>query len=278
MPYADPEKKKQYCREYYAKNREAQKRKRKEYVENNKEKVRLSKQKYYQDNKEKIRAHAQEFYSKPENKERRKATARIWREKNKDQINERQREYYKKYFADPKNRKRRQEYDKEYYADPKKKKLVKEYQKEWYLKNKEKKNAQAKANYEANKEAYYERSRRNKAKKPELYKQLRSAAAGRYRSRKKETVTDNHSIPELHIYWKSLDIDPKRCTYCDAWHTKWSNNWKTSQGDHVVPLDRGGTDLMNNLMPCCRSCNSKKGNRLLYSEWTPPNGEEGILC
>jgi 5-methylcytosine-specific restriction endonuclease McrA len=33
--------------------------------------------------------------------------------------------------------------------------------------------------------------------------------------------------------------------------------------DHVVPLSKGGTNDTSNLVPCCRPCNSRKGNRLL---------------
>ena len=36
--------------------------------------------------------------------------------------------------------------------------------------------------------------------------------------------------------------------------------------DHVVPLARGGTDDIANLVPCCRYCNARKGV-LLVDEW-----------
>lgn len=31
--------------------------------------------------------------------------------------------------------------------------------------------------------------------------------------------------------------------------------------DHLQPISRGGNDLIDNIVPCCRLCNSKKGNR-----------------
>ena len=31
--------------------------------------------------------------------------------------------------------------------------------------------------------------------------------------------------------------------------------------DHVIPVCRGGTDDLDNLVPCCSSCNSKKSGR-----------------
>ncbi len=111
---------------------------------------------------------------------------------------------------------------------------------------------------------------------PNCYKRVSGKASecqSRRRARKANTECDGHTIAELHQYWRDRDIEPKRCTYCDAWHTKWKNNWKTSQGDHVVPLFRGGTNLMSNLMPACGTCNSKKGTKLL-SEWTQPKHEK----
>ena len=36
--------------------------------------------------------------------------------------------------------------------------------------------------------------------------------------------------------------------------------------DHVIPIARGGTNFEGNLVPCCRTCNSSKGKKLLV-EW-----------
>ena len=36
--------------------------------------------------------------------------------------------------------------------------------------------------------------------------------------------------------------------------------------DHVVPLSKGGLSVKSNLVPCCKSCNSKKKN-FMPTEW-----------
>lgn len=38
--------------------------------------------------------------------------------------------------------------------------------------------------------------------------------------------------------------------------------------EHVIPLSRGGSNAMENIVPSCRPCNGSKGKKLLW-EWTP---------
>lgn len=68
------------------------------------------------------------------------------------------------------------------------------------------------------------------------------------------------SDPSAHVdaYAELILLQP--CAYCGA-----TDNMSI---DHVVPLSRGGTHDVDNLLPACRSCNSSKGNRLL-EEWLP---------
>ncbi len=49
------------------------------------------------------------------------------------------------------------------------------------------------------------------------------------------------------------------CTYCGDTETKFT-------ADHVVPLSRGGTNDLENLVSCCVPCNNSKRHFLL-SEW-----------
>jgi 5-methylcytosine-specific restriction endonuclease McrA len=51
------------------------------------------------------------------------------------------------------------------------------------------------------------------------------------------------------------------CAYCQE--------RKATTADHVVPLARGGTNFIGNILPACVSCNSSKQGKLLveWSKW-----------
>lgn len=46
-----------------------------------------------------------------------------------------------------------------------------------------------------------------------------------------------------------------RCAYCPAVAETW---------DHIVPVSKGGRTEPGNMLPACRSCNSRKGNRDVF--------------
>jgi 5-methylcytosine-specific restriction endonuclease McrA len=52
------------------------------------------------------------------------------------------------------------------------------------------------------------------------------------------------------------------CIYC--------GEGKPLTRDHKIPLSRGGTNSIDNIVPACRSCNSRKGTRLLSSNFVDP--------
>ena len=66
-----------------------------------------------------------------------------------------------------------------------------------------------------------------------------------------------------HLRDKVFQRDKFKCVYCGN---------EASTIDHVVPIERGGHNLQQNLVAACRSCNSSKGNRLL-EEWKPDEWE-----
>ena len=39
----------------------------------------------------------------------------------------------------------------------------------------------------------------------------------------------------------------------------WCKRQPATDADHLIPFDAGGTDDLDNLVPSCKSCNSKRG-------------------
>lgn len=56
------------------------------------------------------------------------------------------------------------------------------------------------------------------------------------------------------------------CVYCGATCDK-------ATQDHVQPVSRGGRDLPENILPACRECNQRKGNRSVveFAPSCPPD-------
>lgn len=63
----------------------------------------------------------------------------------------------------------------------------------------------------------------------------------------------------LHTYdeWVSLcKLHNNKCVIC-------GNKDKLTK-DHIIPLSKGGSDYIQNIQPMCRSCNSKKNNKIIH--------------
>lgn len=75
-----------------------------------------------------------------------------------------------------------------------------------------------------------------------------------YKRAVKASGLSDHGRWALLATWKRQG---RTCTYCDA---------PCQAVDHVVPLQRGGTNYEGNLTPCCTACNSRKSHATIM-EW-----------
>lgn len=84
------------------------------------------------------------------------------------------------------------------------------------------------------------------------------------------SVSQSHQLPAVlkaEFIMKSFNFeiapskqnimqrDGRKCVYCSSTHDLTI--------DHVVPLSKGGDNEWDNLVTACKSCNCKKGNKLL---------------
>ncbi|PIE59520.1 MAG: HNH endonuclease [Desulfobulbus propionicus] len=61
--------------------------------------------------------------------------------------------------------------------------------------------------------------------------------------------------------WWQKKTSSGRCYYCGR-----AVGFSDLTMDHVIPLSRGGNSSKDNLVPCCKTCNTKKRSSLPV-EW-----------
>ena len=123
MPYKDPEKKKEYLKEYnqrpeviakrharYKKLNERLKKQNRESWARHKERINKERREAYKQNPEKVIEQVKKYYEA--NKEEVRRRQRVWYSKNRERILAERRAYHKQWYAD--NKERRQEQIKEY--------------------------------------------------------------------------------------------------------------------------------------------------------------------
>jgi 5-methylcytosine-specific restriction endonuclease McrA len=131
----------------------------------------------------------------------------------------------------------------------------------YHHKNSVELNLKRQIRYEANKQQHLDTNKKwNAANKEKvtLYKTLSSL---KRRAQKIDNGTFDISKKEL----KKLRSLP--CFYCGV------NGPSTI--DHVIPLNKGGTHAIGNLVACCKSCNSAKKDKFIV-EWRLRNKKVNI--
>lgn len=109
----------------------------------------------------------------------------------------------------------------------------------------------ARAWYEENHDRHLQHRREWRFRNPEkvkMYWQKRYA-------RKRGSVINDFTVEQWQLL---LQIFESRCAYCLKFMDKPTQ-------DHVVPLSKGGSHTLTNIVPACQSCNSKKGTKI----WKP---------
>jgi 5-methylcytosine-specific restriction endonuclease McrA len=118
--------------------------------------------------------------------------------------------------------------------------------------------------YERNKDRIRQAKKRYAKRNPD--KILEKDARRRERLSVDTTLEEKEEVRLILLRWRRLKHC--FCTYCDA-PIEGSNRCV----DHIVPLAGGGRHVASNLCLACRSCNSRKGAKILGESWFPPKIE-----
>lgn len=154
---------------------------------------------------------------------------------------------------------KRKEYGKKWYQEnpEKAKKYSKkqrekypEYQKDWYQKNPEKRKKYNEKWRKKNPEKAKECNRKWHKANIEKVNFLNE----RRRVRKKE-AEGLHTFAEWELLKKQYGHKCLSCGKCEP-------EIKLTE-DHIIPLDKGGSDYIDNIQPLCRSCNCKKHIKII---------------
>jgi 5-methylcytosine-specific restriction endonuclease McrA len=210
---------------------------------------------YYQENREEISVYWKTFYQ--ENKER----------------------------VDEKNKKWQTAHVKEFQA----------YRQGYYLKNKEKLSLQTALNYQAHREErishqkkwysvnkltlkvyfrlHYLANRERILEKNRQWQKEHPVEMAGYRHKRQWHIETNGLNDLTTAQWHEIQAVHKfRCAYC-------GKKPRRLTMDHITPVIYGGRHTASNIVPACRSCNSRKGKRgplspiqpLLFT-LSPPKG------
>ena len=137
------------------------------------------------------------------------------------------------------------------------------YHKEYNKNNKEKLNNYQKEYYEKNKEKILKRTNRNRQAKLEHYKNKqrdynkKNPEKKRASKQKRKTRKTNAGGSFTAQEFQNLIILYNNCcAYCDI-----SFLITKIHADHIVPISKGGTSNIDNIIPACSHCNLSKGNK-----------------
>lgn len=130
---------------------------------------------------------------------------------------------------------------------------------EWYARTREKQRAVARARAARNRDADRAYRRRRYAEDPkkilDRYKRWRAANIEKARAYQRACDERRRGAPGDFSAKEWLDLVAQfggRCAYCGA--------QSPLEADHRIPVSRGGTNYIENILPSCVRCNRRKFN------------------
>lgn len=162
---------------------------------------------------------------------------------NKEQLNKYQKEYNKK------NKKQINKYQKDYYQNNKEQ--LKKNKKEYRKSNKEEINKHQRIYYQINKKQINEYQKKYRKNNKEYFKTTKQ---------KRRTLKQNSGGSYTVEQWnEALKYFNNKCAYS-------GKPMEQVSVEHIIPITKGGTSYIWNIIPCELSLNKSKNNKYLL-EW-----------
>lgn len=169
---------------------------------------------------------------------------KLYREANKSKINIKNKLWHSR------NRNWDRRYAKEYRSKPSVARRVKLAKKRYNRENPGRVRLWSRAAYRKHRKERLKRARDYRLQNPEKVRRISRIKRARKASARGCHTHEEWMAKVRAFLWK--------CYYCGK-----KLNVKTLTQDHAVPLVRGGSNFISNLLPACRLCNSRKNKKTL---------------
>ncbi len=223
-------------RTYYAQNTEKAKAYSKQYVADNREHTAQYQKHYAEQHQAELTTYKKAYYA--EHQEANKVRSRQWYVEHSRENREKRHEQDRKYRQEHLEEKR--ERDRKYKEDHQTERILQS--KQYYAEHREERLSYTKQ--------YYQTERGIIAKR---------AGAHNRRARRKK-APGSHTTEQLYQQFKKQE---GKCFYCQKELRHARNSW---HADHVIPLSKGGSNDISNIVISCPTCNRKKHDKL-PNEW-----------
>jgi 5-methylcytosine-specific restriction endonuclease McrA len=143
-----------------------------------------------------------------------------------------------------------------------------EYQKEYRKKHKESFAEYRKKYCEENKEKIMAMDKQWRKNNPEKTKEIKNqwkktekgkVASQRDKSKRRAKLREIINTLTVNEWIEILKQYHFKCAYCGKEFDLFDKPTK----DHIIPISKGGDNTKENITPACRSCNSKKNNKII---------------
>lgn len=174
------------------------------------------------------------------------------------------RKHHAKYRAErtPEQKKADAQYQSRYKKQQRQK--LTDWEREWRKQNKERANDRGKRYYEAHKAERshyhaerYERKREHILMQARMYRARKPSKRAEINARRSALLARSVVNDFTDQQWQELlETFNKHCAYC----LEPSDDLTR---EHLIPITRGGNNTASNIVPACRSCNSRKHTKTL---------------